>query len=1023
MNKFILYFIKLISAILISTFFIVFISENTGVINNLYKTRVINIVESEYNFKLKVEKISVSWNGLNPNFILDNISIIDKDTDNNIVTSKKFIIKINTISTIIEKEFIPEEFNLVNSNLKLSYQKDGFFLKNYNLLELNKSDNNNDYIKNVRLRITDSNISLLDKINNHNLYLQNINLVLFKDTKKFKLFSTFNYGNKSEIIHLASDFFLNADNKLSGSVYSKGINMDISNSPFKLQEFSIKAKNLHYTFWAQLKKNMITNINGSFNFGNLLVLNNTNKKELLIDKSSANFSYIRTNKHRFINFNNIKTKFENKSYVGNTLFVKFNNKGISNIHFDKLYISSLKRIVNTFPFNLKDSLHNITNGLEEGLITKLDIHNLSNIPKIKFSMKFSKLGLNILDSNHFITNLSGNIVGNRNSGVLSVDSNASSIIDINNKEIPISKINGNIYYKFKGKKLKLYSNKINIDDKQSAKITGTFSKKKTKYRIIINGNIKPILNKFSGSHDILEDLKRFDINSMYELDYRVHRRNNKSNTYGVLGLTKFSLRDDSLNIATSIDKVRINFFDKYIISDSSKMKINNDTFKVAFGTNYIAKTHKYSVRAVGSLSSDTLKMLSKSNALSTLEGKSLTEITINYSKKDNKKIMSGSLKTYMEGLSFDILSPFKKTSNEKKLLKIKYNFDKEKRNIVDLIFDIYDMRLIKRDKSLLMNVSSPYLKGEIIFPEVISSDNKLRANLQYFDFNKFGGQSNPTEYSFLNISTKKAKIKDYYFDDFKVQTSPAKDGLTINHISFINQRLTMNGTGKWINSSNGQITFFDGDFISDNFGTSLNNLGYKKLIKRGILKSKLIGQWEGSPDRFSLKDFNGKIILDLKKGEFLQVTKETQAIGQLLGLFSIASLQKRLSLDFSDFFSSGLSFDTMSGEFEFNNSIAKTNNFNLKGSFGEMRISGTSNIKNETHKQSLTYIPDLSSMSLISGTLLGGPIGAVASIFYDKVLKQIGINTNELAAVEYSIIGPWDNPEIKLLEPFKPVPN
>ena len=113
----------------------------------------------------------------------------------------------------------------------------------------------------------------------------------------------------------------------------------------------------------------------------------------------------------------------------------------------------------------------------------------------------------------------------------------------------------------------------------------------------------------------------------------------------------------------------------------------------------------------------------------------------------------------------------------------------------------------------------------------------------------------------------------------------------------------------------------------------------------------------------------------------------------------------------------------MSGEFEFNNSIAKTNNFNLKGSFGEMRISGTSNIKNETHKQILTYIPDLSSMSLISGTLLGGPIGAVASIFYDKVLKQIGINTNELAAVEYSIIGPWDNPEIKLLEPFKPVPN
>ena len=32
----------------------------------------------------------------------------------------------------------------------------------------------------------------------------------------------------------------------------------------------INAKNIHYTFWAKFKKNMITNINGSFNFHNLM---------------------------------------------------------------------------------------------------------------------------------------------------------------------------------------------------------------------------------------------------------------------------------------------------------------------------------------------------------------------------------------------------------------------------------------------------------------------------------------------------------------------------------------------------------------------------------------------------------------------------------------------------------------------------------------------------------------------------------------------------------------------------------
>ena len=47
----------------------------------------------------------------------------------------------------------------------------------------------------------------------------------------------------------------------------------------------------------------------------------------------------------------------------------------------------------------------------------------------------------------------------------------------------------------------------------------------------------------------------------------------------------------------------------------------------------------------------------------------------------------------------------------------------------------------------------------------------------------------------------------------------------------------------------------------------------------------------------------------------------------------------------------------------------------------DIRVNGTSDLKNKTHDQKLTYIPDLSSMSLISGTLLGGPVGALASIY------------------------------------------
>ena len=93
------------------------------------------------------------------------------------------------------------------------------------------------------------------------------------------------------------------------------------------------------------------------------------------------------------------------------------------------------------------------------------------------------------------------------------------------------------------------------------------------------------------------------------------------------------------------------------------------------------------------------------------------------------------------------------------------------------------------------------------------------------------------------------------------------------------------------------------------------------------------------------------------------------------------------------------------------------------GSFGEMRLSGESNLVKKLHNQTLIFIPDLSSTSLITGAVIGGPIGAVASIFYDKLLKEFGVNTNKLAGIEYSIKGPWDEPEIKVTQSFKPIIN
>ena len=82
--------------------------------------------------------------------------------------------------------------------------------------------------------------------------------------------------------------------------------------------------------------------------------------------------------------------------------------------------------------------------------------------------------------------------------------------------------------------------------------------------------------------------------------------------------------------------------------------------------------------------------------------------------------------------------------------------------------------------------------------------------------------------------------------------------MMIENIGFKNNDLSMKGNGKWIKSADKEITFFDAVFKSNNFGSSLEYLGYPGIIKEGNLSSRLIGQWEGSPENFSFNDFDGK---------------------------------------------------------------------------------------------------------------------------------------------------------------------
>ena len=1022
MPKILKFFTYLLSSLLTFLFLIILVTENTNIVSHLYKEKIVEYIQSESQLRFNFDSLNIKWNGIYPNLIFNKISLYELNKEELYLDGNKLIININTLESLSDFEFKISGLNLVESKISLTYDKDGLFLKGYNLLSNKKASKESGFmdIGDIKFRISDSSINIKSQKKSNEYNLKNINLVLFYENNNIKLFTTFNHKNNNEVIHFASKFSLDDNYKINGKFYSQGLNINPQGLSFFSNKLKILPSKLNYTIWADIKNNSLFNLQGSLDIKNISLSNVISKNKIALKNLYTNLEYQLLKNKRHILFSNLNFSTEDSIYKDNNIHVTFDEFNLENVTIDKLYIKDMKNIINFAPIFPKKTIKNTLKNIHDGYLSNLILLDLDDSKRFRYDIDFE--GIEFINNSSFSMNkIIGNLMGSSKSGKLLIKGKEVEVSINSDDKFKLSRLNGLIFYKISNNKISLSSEELQLGDSHLANIYGSFSDDNSTYKINIKGDLDSLMNISPIKYTELIKSKNISLSSKYSLDYRFLKNKEKINSYGVINFSNLAIHDKQHGIVINSQKLRVSFFDKYIQSYETQYYINNNKYSLILDTDIMNNKIKYNLNSKGILTSDFIKSFSNNKLIESFEGSTPIDFKLTYQPFD--KTMNFKLNSNMEGMEFNIISPLNKISSESKNLEILYTLNNNFKKYINIAYHIYDMRLLRQEDLLSISVYSPDVEGLINLPDNITDENRLTAHLDYFNLNKFSGASDPKGYPFLDLNIKKVKINNYYYNNLQVTTSPSNEGMMIENIGFKNNDLSMKGNGKWIKSADKEITFFDAVFKSNNFGSSLEYLGYPGIIKEGNLSSRLIGQWEGSPENFSFNDFDGKIKLDLKDGEFLQVTKQTRAIGQLLGLFSISSLKKRLSLDFSDFFSSGLSFDIMNGEFSFSKAKAKTKDLLLKGSFGEMRINGVSDIYNRSHNQKLIYIPDLSSMSLISGTLLGGPIGALASIFYDKVLKEMDINTNQLAAVEYSIKGSWDEPEIKVIESFKPIEN
>ncbi len=244
------------------------------------------------------------------------------------------------------------------------------------------------------------------------------------------------------------------------------------------------------------------------------------------------------------------------------------------------------------------------------------------------------------------------------------------------------------------------------------------------------------------------------------------------------------------------------------------------------------------------------------------------------------------------------------------------------------------------------------------------------------------------------------------FGSAHFDSRPVADGMHIERLDTKSPNVTMKASGDWTGSADNNRSHLVIELGAQNLGHMLDALGFSGLIDGGPTEATIDAVWPGAPSAFALADLTGSLKVKVGEGRILDVHP---GAGRLFGLLSLREIPRRLSLDFSDFFKSGLGFNSITGTFRLADGNAYTDDLAIKSPAAEIQISGRTGLRAKDYDQQMVVTPHAGATLPVVGAIAGGPVGAAAGLVIQSLLsKPIGAATQS----RYHVGGTWEKPVI-----------
>lgn len=270
------------------------------------------------------------------------------------------------------------------------------------------------------------------------------------------------------------------------------------------------------------------------------------------------------------------------------------------------------------------------------------------------------------------------------------------------------------------------------------------------------------------------------------------------------------------------------------------------------------------------------------------------------------------------------------------------------------------------------------------------------------------GLTNPADWPAVNFRSDDISYGSIHFGRVGFQLQPLKNGLKIAQLTVRSPLFTVNATGEWLKLGS-RLT---GALKADRTDRLLAAFGQgSRSFEAGPGRIQFDLSWPGSPFAVSLKALSGNVSIDIGKGLITHLDAETSqkmGLGRMLSLFSLQSLPRRFSLDFSDLFQKGYGFDSMRGDFVLGNGSAITDNAVVKGVVAQVNVRGRFGLAAQDYDLHMEILPQItSSLPVVTAIATANPLVGVAAWMLDKAVSPA---VSKMTTYRYRITGSWSHP-------------